>query len=45
MYMCISLYRVHARTVQMCREKDEKLTGDFIMDGRYSHEEVVITIF
>ncbi len=35
-----SLVKTHARAVQLCKQNQEKLTGDTVVDGMYTHREV-----
>lgn len=37
---CTSLMKTHARAVQQCKQSGEKLTGDTLVDGMYTHREV-----
>ena len=37
---CTSLVRTHGRAVQLCKQNQERLTGDTLVDGMYTHREV-----
>ncbi|XP_019857623.1 PREDICTED: ubiquitin carboxyl-terminal hydrolase 24-like [Amphimedon queenslandica] len=36
-----TMNKIHAKTVAACREKGEELTGNTIIDGRYTQEECI----